>query len=122
MMGVCGGLGEYFNIDPIIIRIIWVISLIPMFFTSAVIYIVCGIIIPEGDEIIYQSEDGDDENYDSKDNNTRRNTSFFIGILLVIIGFYFFAVEFFPDIMNIFRLWPILLIVAGIYIIFNKKN
>ena len=24
--GVCGGIGEYLNIDPTIIRIIWVIS------------------------------------------------------------------------------------------------
>ena len=23
--GVCGGIGEYFNVDPVIIRLIWVI-------------------------------------------------------------------------------------------------
>ena len=25
LFGVCGGLGEYFNIDPTIIRLLWVV-------------------------------------------------------------------------------------------------
>ena len=40
--GVCGGLGEYFNIDPIIIRILAIV--IPGFGWFA--YLVCAIIIP----------------------------------------------------------------------------
>lgn len=23
--GVCGGVGEYFNIDPVVVRIVWVL-------------------------------------------------------------------------------------------------
>ena len=40
--GVCGGIGEYFNIDPVIIRILAVV--IPGFGWFA--YLVCAIIIP----------------------------------------------------------------------------
>ena len=40
--GVCGGLGEYFNIDPVIIRILAIV--IPGFGWFA--YLVCAIIIP----------------------------------------------------------------------------
>jgi len=40
--GVCGGIGEYFNIDPIIIRILAII--IPGF--GWVAYLICAIIIP----------------------------------------------------------------------------
>ena len=40
--GVCGGIGEYFNIDPIIVRILAVV--IPGFGWFA--YLVCAIIIP----------------------------------------------------------------------------
>lgn len=40
--GVCGGLGEYLNIDPVIIRILAVI--IPGFGWFA--YLVCAIVIP----------------------------------------------------------------------------
>ena len=25
LCGVCGGLGEYFNVDPVIIRVLWVL-------------------------------------------------------------------------------------------------
>ena len=40
--GVCGGIGEYFNIDPTIVRIAWVI-LSPLGFLA---YIACAIIMP----------------------------------------------------------------------------
>lgn len=117
-MGVCGGLGEYLNIDPIIIRIIWVLSLVPFFFSSAVIYVVCGVIIPDDDGIIYQDEDDEDKTKV----DTEKSSSLLIGGLLVILGLFFLAREFVPEFMNIVRLWPALLIIAGIYIIFNKKS
>ena len=40
--GVCGGIGEYLNIDPIIIRILAIV--IPGFGWLA--YLVCALIIP----------------------------------------------------------------------------
>jgi phage shock protein C len=40
--GVCGGIGEYFSIDPVIIRILAIV--IPGFGWFA--YLVCAIIIP----------------------------------------------------------------------------
>lgn len=43
--GVCGGLGEYFNIDPTIIRLLWV--LIACTGAGFVAYIVAAIIMPE---------------------------------------------------------------------------
>ena len=44
LCGVCGGLGEYFNIDPTIVRLIWAILLSsgPGLFA----YIVAAIIMP----------------------------------------------------------------------------
>ena len=41
--GVCGGIGEYFNIDPVIVRILAVV--IPGFGWFA--YLLCAIIIPQ---------------------------------------------------------------------------
>ncbi|MCL2409870.1 MAG: PspC domain-containing protein [Oscillospiraceae bacterium] len=40
--GVCGGIGEYFNIDPVIIRILAIV--IPGF--GWIAYLICAIIIP----------------------------------------------------------------------------
>ena len=45
--GVCGGIGEYFNIDPTLIRLAWILISIPMaFFGGLVAYIIAAIIIP----------------------------------------------------------------------------
>ena len=43
--GVCGGIGEYFNIDPTIIRLILV--LLACTTTGIIAYIVAAIIMPE---------------------------------------------------------------------------
>lgn len=43
--GVCDGLGKYFNIDPIIFRIIFIVLFIG-FCTGLLLYLVMWIIIP----------------------------------------------------------------------------
>lgn len=44
--GVCGGIGEYLNVDPTIIRLIWVLL---VFFvgTGLLAYLIAALIIPE---------------------------------------------------------------------------
>lgn len=47
LAGVCGGIGEYFNIDPTLVRLVWAIAAIPTAVIGALIaYIVATIIIP----------------------------------------------------------------------------
>jgi len=43
--GVCAGLGEYFNIDPTLIRLIWIIFGV-MGGTGILAYILAAIVIP----------------------------------------------------------------------------
>ena len=46
LCGVCGGIGEYFNIDPTLVRLAWV--LFSLFAGSGLIlYIVAAIVMPE---------------------------------------------------------------------------
>lgn len=46
LCGVCGGIGEYFNIDPTVIRILWIVfSLLGG--SGILAYIIAAIIIPE---------------------------------------------------------------------------
>lgn len=45
--GVCGGLGEYFNIDPTIIRLLTVFVILSSFMTGLIAYIVCAMVIPQ---------------------------------------------------------------------------
>ncbi|MDP7116636.1 MAG: PspC domain-containing protein [Candidatus Woesearchaeota archaeon] len=45
--GVCAGVGEYFNIDPTVVRVGWVIFTLLSFGVGVLAYIAAWIIIPE---------------------------------------------------------------------------
>lgn len=46
--GVCGGMAEYFNLDPTLVRIIYVlVSIFSVAFPGILVYIILWIIIPE---------------------------------------------------------------------------
>jgi phage shock protein C len=46
--GVCGGVGEYFEIDPSVIRLGWiVITVLTGILPGIIAYIVAAIVIPE---------------------------------------------------------------------------
>ena len=45
LAGVCAGLAEYFDLDPTIARLVFV--LIALFGPGVVAYIVCALVIPE---------------------------------------------------------------------------
>lgn len=48
LLGVAGGMAEYFNIDPTIVRIGWVIlALITSFFPAVLVYVGLAFIMPE---------------------------------------------------------------------------
>lgn len=44
--GVCSGIANYLDIDPVIIRLIWAAAIF-LFGTGFLFYIICWIIIPE---------------------------------------------------------------------------
>ena len=44
--GVAGGLAEYFNLDPVVVRILWILLLLPGGLPGLVPYIICWIVIP----------------------------------------------------------------------------
>jgi phage shock protein PspC (stress-responsive transcriptional regulator) len=48
--GVAGGLGEYLGIDPTLIRLLWIVLLLPGGVPGLVPYIICWIVIPQEPE------------------------------------------------------------------------
>lgn len=46
LLGVCGGIAEYFNIDPTIVRLIWVF-LVLCIGTGVLAYLIAAIVMPE---------------------------------------------------------------------------
>ena len=47
LSGVCGGLGEYFDVDPTVIRLAWVVgTILTGLFPGVVAYVLAVIVIP----------------------------------------------------------------------------
>lgn len=46
LAGVCGGIGEYFNIDPTLIRLAWIVFILAGG-SGVLAYILAAIVIPD---------------------------------------------------------------------------
>ena len=44
--GVCGGLAEYLNVDPTLIRLIWAVVTLGTVGTGLLAYLICAVIMP----------------------------------------------------------------------------
>lgn len=47
--GVCGGIGEYFGVDPTIIRLLWVLGC-ALGGSGVIAYVIAAILIPDAPE------------------------------------------------------------------------
>jgi len=50
LFGVCGGLAEYLNVDPSIVRILWAVLGL-CYGTGILLYLVCAIILPNKSQV-----------------------------------------------------------------------
>jgi len=49
--GVCGGIAEYLNIDPTIVRVAWIVFTLLICGTGLLIYIICAFVFPNKSEV-----------------------------------------------------------------------
>jgi len=122
--GIFGGLGEYFNIDATLFRIAYVFFGFANPFLSLLVYGIASAIIPEGDDVIYHDYDY---------GNTNDNSKTFIGVGLIILGavllmknllppFHIMFPNFRQIIRQVWDFWPVLLILLGVYVLFNQRK
>lgn len=45
--GVCGGIGEYLNLDPTLVRLIWALCSLASVGMGFVLYIIAAVVMPE---------------------------------------------------------------------------
>ncbi|RLD22042.1 MAG: PspC domain-containing protein [Bacteroidetes bacterium] len=118
--GVSGGLGDYLNIDPVIVRIVFV--LLAVFGGSGVlVYIILWIVIPEQKYLFGTNINKDEKvevDIESVINakNKKRNSSLIAGIVLIAFGLLILMDRLIP-MYNLWDFWPLLLVAAGVILI-----
>jgi phage shock protein C len=126
--GVCVGIGRFLDIDPVIIRLIFVgVTLLGG--SGILIYIILWLIIPseQSQDMITQKsiEDGVKEIQqkaqklaeNAKEYSQKANPRTTVGIILIILGSLLLIQNLAPIRINIIgKFWPILLIVFAIYL------
>lgn len=66
--GVCGGLGEFFDLDPVIIRIVWItLSIVPGAFIFGILaYVIAWLLMPEAETDAASSGSGPNDSWRSR--------------------------------------------------------
>ncbi len=133
--GVCGGLGDYFKMDPVIWRVIFVVLALAGA-SGVLIYIILWIALPEeqsGFQHFKDANSSGDFSQSDTNNAFKSNSEFpnafsdngplWGGIILIILGSLFLIDKFIPTI-HFGDLWPVLLIAVGFILLYNayKEN
>jgi phage shock protein C len=137
--GICGGIGEYFNIDPVIVRVI-AVALLFMGGAGIIAYIIGIFIIPEAPDGETAEEkrpekvavDARGEVAPAREEPRRNgsNGALIIGIILVVLGGLFLMRNFpiFDDYYWWIRthirhfFWPGILVLVGLFMIFRSTK
>ncbi|MCD5417391.1 PspC domain-containing protein [Candidatus Bipolaricaulota bacterium] len=138
--GVCGGLGDYFNIDSNIIRLVFVI----LTFINGVgllLYLAVWLIVPReettekttlketvyiaAEEIVEKAQSVGKEISTAVRRSSSSNASVFLGIILLLLGSVFLMHNlglgwFFGLGFNL--LWPALLIIGGVVLLLRRRK
>jgi phage shock protein PspC (stress-responsive transcriptional regulator) len=123
--GVAGGVAEYLDVDPSIVRIIWAVLAIVTGGLFILLYIVMWIVVPEGaaadpatppDGAASAAPSG--QGWVSAPPRRRggSNGTLVVGLLLIGAGIWFLIDEYLPAVDRRF-VWPVALVVLGLILL-----
>ena len=145
--GVCGGLADYFDIDPTIVRIIAVLLAFAGSGAGILAYIILAIVIPLESSRVTEPRDVIKENVEEMKKTasqlgqeirstfvreegtseetakTRHRSHNVLGLILVVVGILFLLASF--NLLWWLRwsyLWPLILVAIGLLIIFGARR
>lgn len=128
LFGVAGGMARYFNVDPAIVRLVWVLLFLAVG-AGILLYIVAAIVIPE-EPAGYASPPGATAGgatagqplADGPIDHARAGGphsgggAILLGVVLVIVGGWFLLQRFLPQIDSAL-VWPAILVVIGLVLV-----
>lgn len=120
--GVAGGLGNYFEIDPVLIRIIFIAATF-MSGVGAVSYILLWIIVPI-EPVVRIAGEPDitiPEQNIVEESDTKKRRGAVVGVILIAFGAIFLADNLLPF-FDFEEFWPMLLIAIGIGLVWNANK
>jgi phage shock protein C len=131
--GVAGGIGEYFQIDPTIIRLLFIILAI-FGGSGLLIYIIFWLIMPttgskQNDvqstirsNVDEMSDRAKSIAHDLRFNSDKEESKFWWGLIIIIFGFLLLFNNFgLFNIFNFGKIWPLALVVIGILILLKRR-
>ena len=124
--GICSGLGQYFNSDPILFRFAF-LALLFAGGSSIFIYIILWIVLPsepisiKSETIYTETIHSTDTENNIKEMQSMDSTSLVFGLLLISGGVLLLLNNLVPY-LKMQKLWPVILIMIGLGLLFNKKK
>jgi len=113
--GVAGGIAEYFEIDPLLVRLGFVVLALAGG-GGVVIYLIAWLVMPEeGEEGAEAAGGGEQRGVVDAD-----TTRLFIGGALIAVGGLILSARFIPHFMAVF--WPLVLIGAGLAVLVGRRR
>jgi phage shock protein C len=125
--GVCGGLAEYFNIDPTLVRLS-AVALTLAGGSGILAYIIFWFVVPQKplEESVAEGEianPAEREQTDETVPNEVSKAAVVVGIILVALGFLFLVGNFISLAWFSFhKLWPLILIIIGIAVLLKGSG
>ncbi|CUS04742.2 putative PspC domain protein [Candidatus Promineifilum breve] len=116
--GVCGGLAAYLGVDPVLVRLAFVI----LFLASGIglaIYAILWIVVPTPSRVQPEIRLVDEMNDDPSALKTRFSPAATVGVLLILFGAFFLLSQIggLPG-----YIWPIILIGAGVFYLLRRAR
>lgn len=146
LFGVCGGLGHFFNIDPVLIRIVFLLLALAGG-SGVILYILTTFITPKEPSGTGKTPESQTEVHTfakeagekmqslghelgseaqtlirelRKYQHSQWGARRMVGFILIIIGALVFLNRFFPATWRAF--WPLLLVIMGLYLIARRNH
>ena len=138
LAGVCGGLGEYFDVDPVLVRALFVLITLAGG-SGIVLYLILWIIIPSAENIEADFEKNIKSNVEDikskaktvanefkishKMSKRRDDSRFLWAIFIIFLGVVFLLNNFgFYGYFDFGKIWPVFVILFGIIVLFKRES